>query len=519
MSKVTSTAISLMIATMASKGLGFFRELCLASSYGASSYSDAYLIALNIPLVIFSSIATAIGTSYIPMFCDIRQKSGEKEAIRFSNNLVNIVIIICAMLAILGAIFAKPLVKVFAMGFEGETLKLAVNFTRILIFGIIFIGVNDVLMPFLQIKENFIVPGILGIPYNLVIIVSIFLSIKLGPNFLIYGTLIAIISKVLFQIPFAKKKGYIYKPYINLKDENLKKLILLVAPVFIGVAVNQVNGLVDRTLASTLAEGSISALNYANKLNEFVMGLFIVSITSVIYPMLSKLSAENNKEQFTNAIVKSINSVVILVLPISVGAMVLATPIVRLLFERGAFDERATQMTAVALFFYSIGIVGFGLRDIISRVFYSIQDTKTPMINGAIAMGLNIVLNIILVRYMKHAGLAFATSISAIICIVLLFRSLKKKIGYFGQDKISVAFGKSLISSIIMGIVVMLAYRFVSPLAAYGFIGSIIALSGSVVLGIIVYGVCIIAFKVDEVVYIIDLVKQKLGKKVREKVS
>ena len=176
-------------------------------------------------------------------------------------------------------------------------------------------------------------------------------------------------------------------------------------------------------------------------------------------------------------------------------------------------------MTAVALFFYSIGIVGFGLRDIISRVLYSIQDTKTPMINGAIAMGLNIVLNIILVRYMKHAGLAFATSISAIICIVLLFRSLKKKIGYFGQDKISVAFGKSLISSIIMGIVVMLAYRFVSPLAAYGFIGSIIALSGSVVLGIIVYGVCIIAFKVDEVVYIIDLVKQKLGKKVREKVS
>ena len=142
MSKITNAAISLMIATMLSKGLGFIRELCLASSYGASTYSDAYLIAINIPLVIFSSIAMALGTSYIPMFCDIRQKSGEQEAIKFSNNLINIVAILCAILAIIGCIFAQPLVKVFAMGFEGETLRIATEFTRILLFGIIFIGIN-----------------------------------------------------------------------------------------------------------------------------------------------------------------------------------------------------------------------------------------------------------------------------------------------------------------------------------------------------------------------------------------
>lgn len=513
MSKITNAAISLMIATMLSKGLGFIRELCLASSYGASTYSDAYLIAINIPLVIFSSIAMALGTSYIPMFCDIRQKSGEEEAIKFSNNLINIVAILCAILAVIGCIFAQPLVKVFAMGFEGETLRIATEFTRILLFGIIFIGVNDIIMPFLQIKENFIVPGIVGIPYNLVIIVSIFISLKYGIKVLVYGTLLAIIAKVLFQIPFAKKKGYTYKPYINLKDENIKALILLVAPVFVGVAVNQVNGLVDRNLASTLVEGSISALNYANKLNEFVMGLFIVSVTSVIYPMLAKLSAENNKEEFTNSIVKSINGVMLLVIPISVGAMALATPIVRLLFQRGAFDERATEMTAVALFFYAIGMVGFGLRDIISRVFYSIQDTKTPMVNGAIAMGLNIVLNIILVRYMKHAGLALATSISAIICIVLLFRSLKKKIGYFGQDKILKVFIKSMISSLIMGAVVLVTYGMISPIVNTGsLIGQVISLGASVLVGIAVYAVCIIIFKVEEVTEFIQMFKSKLKK-------
>ncbi len=513
MSRVTSTAIALMMATMLSKGLGFFRELILASAYGASAYTDAYLIALNIPLVIFSSIAMALGTSYIPMFCDIRQKSNEKEAIKFSNNLINIVIIICTILAIIGAIYAEPLVKIFAMGFEGETLKIAVGFTRILIFGIIFIGINDVLMPFLQIKENFIIPGILGIPYNLVIIVAIVLSLKLGEEVLIYGTLFAIISKPLFQIPFVVKKGYKYKPYINVKDENLKSLLMLVAPVFVGVAVNQVNGLVDRTIASTLAEGSISALNYANKLNEFVMGLFIVSIISVIYPKLSKLSAENNKELFIDSIVKSINSVILLVIPISVGAMVLAKPIVKILFERGAFDERATQMTAVALFFYAIGIIGFGLRDIISRVFYSIQDTKTPMINGSIAMALNIVLNIILVRYMQHAGLAFATSISALVCIVLLFRSLKKKMGYYGQDKIKKVFIKSFVSSMIMGVITLIAYNIIVKFVELTFIGQVVSLFGSVLVGVIVYGACIISLKVEEVIYLIDMIKAKVDKR------
>ena len=126
----------------------------------------------------------------------------------------------------LGFIFTEELVKVFAMGFEGETLKLAVEFTRILIIGIIFIGVNDVLMPFLQINQNYAVPGMLGIPYNIVIIISIFASPKFGYKVLIYGTLLAILSKVLFQIPFAKKKGYKYKAYVNVKDKNIKKLLL-----------------------------------------------------------------------------------------------------------------------------------------------------------------------------------------------------------------------------------------------------------------------------------------------------
>lgn len=227
MSNIAKTTIGLMFLTLISKVLGFFRELCLGSVYGASAFTDAYIISQNIPIVIFTSVAMALGTSYIPLFCDIREKSGDKEAIKFSNNLINIVVIFCSLLAIVCMIFTEPIVKIFAMGFEGETLKLAVEFTRILIIGIIFIGVNDVLMPFLQINQNYAVPGMLGIPYNIVIIISIFASPKFGYKVLIYGTLLAILSKVLFQIPFAKKKGYKYKAYVNVKDKNIKKIIII----------------------------------------------------------------------------------------------------------------------------------------------------------------------------------------------------------------------------------------------------------------------------------------------------
>ena len=220
-----------------------------------------------------------------------------------------------------------------------------------------------------------------------------------------------------------------------------------------------------------------------------------------------------NKEEFNNSIVKSINYVILLVIPISIGAMVLSTPIVKLLFERGAFDLRATQMTSSALFCYSIGIIGFGLRDILSRVFYSIQDTKTPMINGAIAMALNIVLNLILIKYIGHAGLALATSISALVCIVLLFRSLRKKIGNFGEEKIAVVFIKTLISGVVMGIVTTIFYDFISNIVRGGMISQIVSLSTSVLVGVTVYFIGVVILKIDEVNEAISIIKDKFTTK------
>lgn len=512
MSKVAKAAVGLMAATLLAKILGFGREITLASVYGASSVSDAFLVAMNIPAVIFQAIGTSLGTAFIPLYCEVNSNKGEKGSNIFTNNVLNIVVIICLMLSLLGAIFTQPLVKLFAMGFEGETLRLAVYYTRVLILGLAFLGISYIMMAFLQVKENFVIAGLMPIPYNILIITSIFLSSTINPNILPWGTLFGLSLQFVFLYPFARKKGFSYKPYVNIKDEHVKKMLWLIMPVLIGVAVNQINTIVDRTIASTLVEGSISALNYATKLNQFVMGMFIVSISSVVYPMLSRLSTENDKEKFNKTIATSVNTVTLLVIPISAGAIVLANPIVRLLFQRGEFDERATSMTAIALTFYSIGMIGYGLRDILGKVFYSLQDTRTPMINGVIAMGLNITLNILFVRYtnMQIAGLAFATSISALVTITLLFINLKIKIGNFGGKKILTVMIKSIVSAIIMAVIAKIVYNFSFNLLGPGFIQEVIALLLAVSLGALTYGVSVFVLKVDEINLIINQVKGKL---------
>lgn len=513
MSKVAKATFGLMVATMLAKVLGFGRELVLASVYGASIYSDAYLTAMNIPLVVLTIIGRTVATVFIPIRNELEYNVGHKESLKFTNNVFNIIMIFCILLTVLGLIFTDDIVKIFAIGFKGEVFEIAVNFTKVIIIGTVFIGLSYLLTAYLQLKESFIIVGAITIPRNIIIIVSIILSVNYGPYVMIIGSLLSFIVEFLIQLYISTRKGYKYEWYVKTKDKYIKKAIYLMSPVLIGVAVNQLNTTIDRTLASTLPEGSISALNYADKLNGFVIGLFVASIVTVIYPRLSKLSSKGNKDEFISSITTSINSIILLVIPISVGAIVLATPIVKLLFERGEFDARATSMTAIALIMYSVGMVAFGLRDILGRVFYSLQDTKTPMLNGVLAVSMNIVLNFILVRYLGMAGLALATSISAMICIFLLFNSLKKKIGYFGQDRIMKTTLKSMISSLAMGVVTYFGYGLLSSMLDSGVVYDVISLFGSVLIGAIVYGVLVIILKVEEVSVITDMLKKKIEKK------
>jgi len=292
----------------------------------------------------------------------------------------------------------------------------------------------------------------------------------------------------------------------DVKNPYLKKIIFLAIPVIIGASVNEINVLIDRTMASQIAVGGITALTYANRLNLFIKGIFITSVATVIYPMISKMAAKNNMNGLKKTMSGAVNSISLLVLPASVGAMVFARPVVSLLFGRGAFDAQAIEMTAGALFFYSIGMAAVGYREILSRAFYSLQDTKTPTINAVIGMVMNIILNLILSRIMGISGLALATSISAIVTSILLFVSLRKKIGSFGVREMLFSFLKVCIASLLMVTLAKFGFDYLA-----GTISQNLSLFISIVIGAMFYLIIIYFMKIEDFDLIIRAVKRKLG--------
>lgn len=500
------TAFYLMLITILTKVLGFAREIFLSYFYGASGITDAYLISLTIPSTIFAFIGTGIATSYIPMYSSILKEKGEVSANRFTNNLISFVMIISTVIVAIVLLFPYPIVKLFASGFSGDTLHLSVLFTRIGIVSIYFSGLIFIFNGFLNLKNNFIGPAIAGIPLNLFIILSIIISANGNIIILSIGSSLSIVIQFLFLLPMIRRKGYRYKLIFDLKDSYIQKMIYLSIPVIIGVSVNQINVLVDRTIASQIAIGGISTLSYANRLNMFIQGIFVITVATVFYPSISRMVANNNKAKLKKTISEAINAVSLLVLPATIGSMVFARPIVSILFGRGAFDSQSISMTSSALFFYSIGMIGFGFREIISKIFYSYHDTKTPMINAAIAMIMNIILNIVLSRYFGIAGLALATSISAIFCTGLLFISLRKKIGPFGIKSLIISFTKILCASIVMGLIAKFSYNHLITTISSNF--SILIAIG---IGVLIYFIIIYFLKIKDVEIMISAVKRKLS--------
>ncbi|WP_162991229.1 murein biosynthesis integral membrane protein MurJ [Biomaibacter acetigenes] len=512
---VAKSAAIIMVAGLLSKLLGFLRELLIGTKFGATNITDAYLVSLTVPTVIFATVAGALATTFIPVYSKIAAKKGEQKAIYFTQNLFNVVLVISLVISIGGAIFARPLVKLVAMGFEGNTLEMAVNFTRITMFICISLGLTNILTGFLQSHQQFAIPATVNIIFNVIVIGSLILNSVFGIWGLVVASVLGFTAQIFIQLPSAMKNGFRFGGKPDFFDKDLIRMGTLVIPVVIGTGVSTINTLVDRMMASFLAEGSISALNFANRLNFFALGLFISPITTVIYPTLSKFSAEKDVNTFKNTLNRVTGIVIAVIMPVMTGAIILRVPIIRFLFERGAFDQRATYMTATALLFYSIGMVGIGIREVLNRGFYSLQDTKTPMINGAIAMIINIILNLILVRFMGIGGLALSTSISAIICTVMLFYSLRKKIGPLGGKKIIETLFKSGLACLIIGVVVHFTYNYMSTIfGTEGIIYQALDLAVAVLVGALIYIITCVLFKVNEVFWMANLLRKKISKRI-----
>lgn len=447
--------IQLIFVAFVAKGLGFVREIVLANFYGASYVSDVFVAVQNIPAIIFTVFGTAVTTGFIPIYTELNIKKGKETADKFANNVFNIFFILSALLSVLGIVFSKQLISIFAGGFEGQVFELCNKFAKIIMPTCIAIVLVYVYNAYLQIEGMFNQNSFMNVPYNIAQIVFIAIGFYVGNVYILaIGLLIASYSQLIYlRILIKKNTQFKHSLKLDFKDPNIIQMLVLVGPVFISTGVNQLNSIVDRALASRLVEGSVSALNYSSEVANIVTQVIILSLTTILYPKMTELFAENNENEKNKFICKYVNVVSLIVLPLTVLIFFFSKEIVQILFGRGAFDNNTVIFVSRALKLYALGIAGASFRDVLNKVFYSMKNTVIPMVNGIIAVAFNICLNFILVGKYEYLGLAFATSFSATICTVLMFVQMTKKMENLKIRIIVIDFLKVIAATFMMVIV------------------------------------------------------------------
>lgn len=425
--KAIGRAVSVVVVfTMMAKLLGFFREILLSYFFGASGISDAYLISQNIPGVIFQFVGTGLLTCFIPVYFQAKKNSGKERADAFTNMLITAVLLFSTMVIVLIWLFTPDVIKVFAAGFEGQTITYATWFTRIGVLSLYFSTIIYVYNSYLQANSVYGPSAFAAIPNNLCIMLSIAFGASINIWLLPIGSCLAVGAQMLFLIVPVHKHGFHLALKLDLNDRYLKMFIRLVIPTILGVSVNQINTLVDRTIASQVAVGGISALTYANSLIMLVQGGLVDPINTVFYPQITEAVSNNNTATAKSGIERVLNYILTLLIPITAGFVVFRNLIIEALFVRGVFDSVAAKMTSDALSFYAIGLIFIGIREMLSRFYYAHSYTKIPMRNSIIGVMVNVVLNLVLGKMLGIAGLALSTAISAQVTAMLLWLGCDK---------------------------------------------------------------------------------------------
>lgn len=507
------TALIITIISIACKLFGFLREIVLAYFLGTSYVVDAYLMASSIPGILFGWLVS-LAVSYTPIYTDIRANAGRNRSEKYTSDLLSIVFLIAVACTLIGIIFSRFIVSVTAPGFNGEVYELTVKYLKISVLIVMFSAATQILTSYLNCNNRFIQSSLATLTIAIIPIVMIVVAGVFGNNWLIYGIVLSNAFNFIIIYIFSRQIGYRYKFKIEFNSE-IKRAFIIVIPMFISSMISQINTFVDKSFASGLAEGSISALNYGAILRNFIISIFSIALTTMIYPLLSQAVAEKNMDKVKSILTKGVNIIIVLFVPITAGAIILAKPAVSFVFQRGEFDSISAVMTTTAFVMYSIGLLAVALRDVITKVFYSMQDTRSTLYIGAFAVGTNILLNIILVKVMGHGGLALATSISATISIPIFFIVLRKKIGPLGLRYSCLLFIKAAAATLIMGLCVYLSYRLFSANFGTGKLFTLLSIGVSAAIGGVIYLILMIFMRVKEMSFFTDIVVAVLKKIMR----
>jgi len=419
--------------TLLSRILGFVRDLVFAHVFGANANTDAFFVAFKIPNFMRRLFAEgAFATAFVPVLTEYKTTREFSDLKTFVDHMAGTFGLVLLVVSLLGVVGAPVLVMIFAPGFMDEPVKqaLATEMLRLTFPYLMFISLTAFAGGVLNAHGRFGIPAFTPVLLNLVLIAcAIWLAPQLDQPIvaLAWGVLIAGVTQFVFQLPFLNQLKLLPRFKVAPKDEGVRRVGKLMLPALFGVSVTQLNLLLDTLIASFLVSGSISWLYYSDRLMEFPQGILGVAIATVILPGLAKKHAEKSPEAFSHMMDWGIRWILLFGIPSAVGLLLLAGPMIATLFQSSVFTTNDVLMAQKSLWAYGMGLLPFMLIKVLAPGFYSRQDTKTPVRIAVIAMVSNMVLNIILVFPLQHAGLALATSLSAALNAFLLYRGLRKE--------------------------------------------------------------------------------------------
>ncbi|HKT78731.1 MAG TPA: murein biosynthesis integral membrane protein MurJ [Vicinamibacterales bacterium] len=479
-------------ATLTSRILGLARESVLAAVFGASNEMDAFLVALRLPNLVRDLFAEgAMSAAFVPTFTRHLRSRGKADAWRLANNVLTMLILISGSLVIFGVVFARPIVTAYAGEYAAVPgkLDLTIQLTRITLPFLTLISIAAVVMGMLNSLQHYFLPALSPATFN---IASIACAIGLVPVMpavglprimaLAIGAILGGIGQIAIQWPSLRREGFRYKPFLDLGDDGLRRVLSLMGPGTIGLAATQVNVFVNTLLATQQGTGAVSWLTYAFRLMYLPIGLFGVSIATALLPHASHHAAANDQAAIRRTVADGIGLMLAVNIPAMFGLIVLSEPIAQVLFQRGRFLPSDTAATAAALRFYAIGLIGYSAARIVSPVFYAINRNRVPVIVSVATIALNIAASLTLTRFLSFRGLALGTSIAALFNGGMLTLLLGRAIGGIDGRRLSATLFKSIVAASIMAAVAHLSFGWLDALLGEGSISQIVALGSAIAL-------------------------------------
>jgi putative peptidoglycan lipid II flippase len=518
--KIAKSAGRISGATVISRVLGLARDSMFAAIFGTTYLADAFNVAFLIPNFLRRVFGEGtLNSSYVPVYTQYLHRQGQQRAVDLAAKMFSVLVIVLGALVLVSIVFATPIVRTYAFGWRDspQTFTLTVYLTRIMFPYVFFVALAALAGGTLNSRGYFTIPALAPAFLNISLIGVAFVLLRLhstsGPTKITLfsiGALIGGVLQIAVQVPSLSRTGHVFRFAPDFKDEGVRWVSRLMLPGMLAFAVTQINVLVDTLLATTLTEGSVTALRLGNRIAIQPLGIFGVAITTAALPTLSIHAAKEDRERLIDDFAFSTRLILAFLIPSTVALAIMAKPVVRLLFERGEFTaSSSTPMTAQALYYYALGLVAYGGVKVVVQAFYSIKDTVTPMKIAIMSVALNITLNLILIGPMKLGGLALATAVSSAVGFLTLGALLGRRLGNIRASEIGHAALKLALASAVMGGVIHLVSTRLEP-GAVGLWGKLLQVGVGMGAGIGTFIIVALALKVREVIFLIDMVFRKV---------